>query len=136
MTNVPGHTKSSFLRDLLPWFLGVIVVLIGIGTAKQALKRYQIQSEINAMQNSVTDLQTQNGQLLQILSYVKSPAYAEEQARLQFGMAKPGEHLAVIPEGTVLGASTTAQTDSDASNAKNNTSNKWQWWNYFFSTSK
>ncbi len=117
----------------MPWLLGVVVVLVGIGMVKQALKRYEIQNEINTMQQSVADLQLKNGQLLQLLSYVKSPTYSEEQQRLQLGLAKPGEHMAVIPEGMVLGASSTGS--SSTSTDGTNTTNHWKWWSYFFPTS-
>ncbi len=127
--NTINNNRVQRWKEWLPWGLGVLIVLVGIGTAKQALKRHEIQQEIDAMSQSVTNLQSKNGQLLQLLTYVKSPAHTEEQARLQFGFVKPGEHVAVIP-GNVLGAN--AATRTSGGEAQIPQTNNWKWWSYFF----
>lgn len=131
MHGLSFHERLRHYRqELLPWGIGLLIVVLGIGVVRQALKRYQVQRQIDAMEQAVDELHTRNGQLAELLTYVKSPAYTEEQARLRFGFGKPGERLAIVPEGSVLGATTT--TDPNQTATPNNQPNHWKWWNYFF----
>lgn len=122
---------QRYLRDLAPWGIGVLIVVLAIGVVKQGLKRYSIQQEIQQLETDVVDLKTKHGELVDLLEYVKSPAYTEEQARLQFGFAKPGEHVAILPEGVVLGESVNAEGEQATETPDGN---QWKWWYYFFPT--
>ena len=122
---------KQYGKELAPWGIGVLIAVVSVGVARQALKRYQIQQQIHGMEQSVSDLQTKNGQLVELLSYVKSPAYTEEQARLRFGFGKPGERLAILPEGSVLGVTNSGDATNGASQPQN-IKNHWKWWSYFF----
>lgn len=120
------------IKELLPWILGVVVILLGVAVGKQALRRYQLYREQEGLRSTVQGLQAKNHELLSLLEYVKSPVYAEEQARLRLGLAKPGEQLAVITDGSVAVHNeesalppTKAVPEPEDSNAK-------KWWGYFF----
>ena len=85
------------LKSWLPWIIGILIALMSLAIGKLAVKRYSIQQEIKAEQREISLAGARNDELLTLLQYVQSPIYAEEQARLKFGLAKPGEKAAVVP---------------------------------------
>ena len=131
MQSVQTHSRGrQFMKDLAPWGVGVLIVVLAVGVVKQGLKRYAIENEIRGLETSAIDLKAKNGELVDLLDYVKSPAYTEEQARLQFGFAKAGERVAIIPEGIVLGVRAEGNSSSEASTESPPNAHKW--WSYFF----
>ena len=42
-------------------------------------------------------------ELLEVLKYVKSDSFAEEKARTELNMVKPGEQVLVVPKSEVKG---------------------------------
>ena len=95
----PAYQRQfpAHLRQWLPWFLTLLLALLSIVVVRQVLRRYTIIQERQSLEAERDHLQQSNQDLLQLLSYIKSPTYTEEQARLRFGLAKEGERLAVIP---------------------------------------
>lgn len=124
----PLKQKSQFVKELAPWFVVVFIALLLIGTVKQYLKYRELQAEVQALELTAESTRGQNQDLQQLLSYIQSSAYAEEQARLKFGLAVPGEKLAIIPR--VAGESTSA---TDESGVLDKLTNFWaDWWSHFF----
>lgn len=98
-----GYAKR--LND--PRFLGqivfvVIVLLISWSGIKTIQTNYGLQKQISALdqQNQLQKLENQNLALKN--DYYKSNQYLELAARQNFGLAKPGEKLIVVPESTAL----------------------------------
>ena len=118
----------------IPWFLNILIVLLVLGTARQAVKRYSIQQETLAHQQEIASAQSQQRQLQELLEYVKSPIFDEEQARLKFNLAKPGEKLAIIPglNNQPRGSTRVGESSGDGSFSDSVNSNFTRWWSYFF----
>lgn len=88
---------------------------------------YLVRQEIVRLQESAKQLQTRKLELLQALDYVKSRAFVEEKARAELGMAKPGEHVLVIPTDTQKGY----RQEPAAVIKSNSESNYYKWWRLF-----
>ncbi len=108
----------------------VLLVIVFLLVAWQTLARIyagvHVSREVAVVQQNVADLQQQNSELLKLLQYVKSPAFAEREARLRFGLAKPGEKEIVV---TPSGGDGLVRSASSAPQEK--PSNPLLWWKYF-----
>jgi cell division protein FtsB len=118
------------------WFLLVILVclfFVIFALVRSYFQDYQVKQEIERLKAEATALEAKKLETIEILKYIKSQDYAEEKARTEFNMAKPGENVYII----------SSQTDNEqaASNGqvdKNNielisVKNPIKWWNLFTS---
>lgn len=100
------RTKKSFLSSIFSnqKFLTLvgffIIVLISIPLAKNISQRYKINKEIRELQEEIANLENKNIDLKELVAYLESDQFVEEQARLNLGLKKPGEDVAVIKNNT------------------------------------
>ncbi len=112
------------------FFFGVLIMTIGIGVgvARAYYQQYQLRKEIDTLQQEIESLTQKKLESVDMLSYVTSPVFAEEKARVELNMKKPGEHVAVVDTPAerhvtdAVGASSVAGQRSG---------NPIQWWYYF-----
>ena len=101
-----------------------LAALVGIGYFYVGNLRTSraVDERIAGLRQQVSSLEQEQVHLDELLKYFDSDAYAEEKARLEFGLAKPGETVVVVPESRV------------AANARPRSSsgNLVRWWRYFF----
>ncbi|MFA5954461.1 MAG: septum formation initiator family protein [Patescibacteria group bacterium] len=116
-------------EQLLPWGLGLLIALLVIGNVKLVIKRYQIQKESDKLYAEQQKLRDSNSDLSKLLEYVRTPAFVEEEARLRFNLAKPGEKIFIVPEGNENAEGTNSETGGSSSNNGTWFSN---WWQHFF----
>ncbi|MFA7286558.1 MAG: septum formation initiator family protein [Patescibacteria group bacterium] len=112
--------------EAMPWLLGLFLVALLVGNTRLLIRRQQIKTEVAELNEKATELQRSNQQLQSLLSYVQTDTYTEEQARVRFNLAKPGEKLFILPqEGEELAAGgEEPATESGSLIAK--------WWRFFF----
>jgi cell division protein FtsB len=80
----------------------VIVLLISWSGIKTIQTNYGLQKEISGLKQQ-TDLQRlENANLALQNQYFNSNQYLELAARQNFGLAKPGEKLVVVPESVAM----------------------------------
>ena len=131
--------KIFFNQKFLAWLGLSVIILISFPFAKSTLKQYRINKEISELKKEIGALQNKNIDLKNFVSYLASDQFAEEQARLNLGLKKPGEELTVIK---MAASDTLAATSSGATifnipgYEKNRPvvkqSNPKKWLNYFF----
>jgi len=107
------NRKNIFARILFSQkFLSLIglavIILISLPFAKNALKQYRVNKEINDLKKEIADLQNRGADLKNFVSYLESDQFAEEQARLNLGLKKPGEELLVITDQAGQAASSSS----------------------------
>ncbi len=125
-----NRRKKSLFPDLLfsKFFLifcVVIFLVVLFYLAQGTVKSYKVNSEIADLENEIIHSDKQNQDLGQLISYLKSDAFIEQEAKLKLGLKKPGENLVVIPQ------SDSAQTENNVV-ANKETTNLAKWWGYFF----
>lgn len=118
------------IRSKIAFFiLFILAGLFAAGFLRSYFKDYGVRQEIKALEDKQLALERYRSELLNLLKSVQSKAYAEEQAREQFGLRKPGEKSVVIQQpskGEVL--SNTLENESLISNPI-------LWWLWFFGPS-
>ena len=116
----------------------VVLVLISVPLARNMSKRYRVNDEINDLQREIDDLEGRNSELKNLVEYLNSDSFVEEQARLKLNYKKIGEEVFVIKDIPVSSDSIFNKNNpsynipglDDGSFKKD--SNISKWWKYFF----
>jgi len=126
--------RSFFKSKIFILILLVVFGLVAFAYGRAYYQDYEVKLEIARLQEEVHNLEFKKLESLEILKYVQSPAFAEEKARLELNMAKPGEKMAVI--------NSEEKTQQQGGQEKekvvewDNTSNIIKWWDYFLGRDK
>ncbi|MCK4553355.1 septum formation initiator family protein [Candidatus Parcubacteria bacterium] len=133
ITRILFNSKTFALLGL------IIIILISIPLAKKVSQRYKIDQEIKDLEAEIADLENKNVNLGEFINYLESDQFIEEQARLQFGLKKEGEEVAVIKNEDMeqkqveAGGGTIFNVVGSGKNQLTKTmNNPWRWWRYFF----
>jgi len=136
-----NYFEKIFFNQKFLTLLGlVVIILISFPLAKNILKQYRINKEISELKKEIFELQNKNIDLKNFVSYLESDQFAEEQARLNLGLKKPGEELTVIKmadgdtlSGTSSGATIFNIPGYEKTGPEIKASNPRKWLNYFLS---
>ncbi len=110
-----------------------IVIILGIKLGGVYYIDYQIQKEINSLQNDIDSVKKNNYKLSQLIEYSKTDEFKEVEARKRLNMQGEGEKMVIIKPN---------QSDIENAGAQEsfirneNLSNYTKWWNYFFASRK
>lgn len=116
-----------FTRSNLGVAIGTIVAIYLMVILGGVIKRnHDLQVQINGLNNQITQLENQKAQLSYEISYYKTNAYQEEQARAKLGLASPGESLILLPKDK------SASTPASKSVTKPPKSHIAQWFEFLF----
>ncbi len=139
--NKKNNLKKIFFGQKFLTLIGLIaIILISFPFAKNYIKQYKINKEINDFKKEISELQNKNSDLKNFVSYLESDQFAEEQARLNLGLKKPGEELIIIKSGDNGSLATSSSAGNPIFNipgykkeeARPEASNPRKWFNYFF----
>jgi cell division protein FtsB len=101
------------MRGVRPTYRHVFVVLavvvslyFAVRTSRAVVVDQVLAVQLENAQGGVDTIEQQNAALSSQLAYEQTPAYAEQVARQQLGMMKPGDHvvhvqIAPLPAGAV-----------------------------------
>jgi cell division protein FtsB len=126
--------KNFFIGFFLaPYFLTLlclgVLAVASLPVYKNARQRVQADKEIMDLGKEISALETENEDLKKLKIYLESDQFAEKEARLNLGLKKKGEQVAVIEKiETAAGGDGSAGGDQP----ENKNSNPVKWWNYFF----
>lgn len=100
------------------------LLLILVPLAKNYSRQRLVEKEIAGIQQEIADFEAKNKDLEDMLVYLQSDQSLEEQARLNMGLKKPGETVAVI-QGDVFGVEMPEVSRPES------LPNRQKWWQYF-----
>jgi len=109
---------------------GAITVFFLVAIVREFLQTRDTDRQLGRLRAAVSLEEERQRSLQDLLAYLSSPTFQEQQARLQLGLKQPGERVVIIPESesTNQPGSTTPGSPQDP-----NRSNPMKWWDYFFS---
>lgn len=105
--------KIIFSQKFLSLVGLAVVIFISVPFIKNEIKQYRVNKEIEELKKEVSDLQNKGAELKNFVSYLESDQFAEEQARLNLGLKKPGEELMVIKGESNSASSTGSNTENN-----------------------
>jgi cell division protein FtsB len=74
----------------------LVIILISIPLVKNIQKQLNVNNEISTLDQEIVDLEKKNTELKDLISYLNSDQFTEEQARLNLNYKKKGEELVII----------------------------------------
>lgn len=127
--NANGLKSRILGSSLFIWGGVILVVLMIFALGKAAIRKHDIQTEIQGLESEVGKLEDQNIELNGLIQYFQTENFQEREARDKLGLKKPGETVVAIP--------TSESEDEPAfpeqeQKAQEDVSNPQKWWNYFF----
>lgn len=115
----------------------IIAVFLSINLVKEILSRHQIDEKIKQYKIDVEKLEQENSEISQLIDSWTTSRQLEKEARLKFGLRKPGENVVLVVRDNNVNKNTINQ-DSEVlggvvvSRGDVNDSNYKKWWLYFF----
>jgi len=132
LTSYTPYVKTFGERMRDPKFAGmmlflVVVLLISWSSVKSIQSNYELQKQISALQQQNNVQKLKNNNLALENEYYNTNSYQDLQARLNFGLAAPGEKEIVVPKDVALSytvdppkqPTTTKPSDKQAASQRN-----------------
>ncbi|MFA6098362.1 MAG: septum formation initiator family protein [Patescibacteria group bacterium] len=132
LSNNRPFLKRLFQSKLAIFSEIAILVLLSSALAKEIIHQYQIKSDIKKLQNQIGDLEENNLEMNNLITYFNSESYKEEQARLKLDMQKPGESVIKVLGDSVNTTSSNIEDEPSSNIEIDSNNNPQRWWNYFF----
>ncbi len=123
-----GKKKNFFGSPVFVLLMVVVAVVVVFAYGRAYYQDYLVRQQIENLQDQAQKMEAKKMELLGILKYVKSDSFAEEKARTELNMVKPGEQVVIVPQAV----STDNGQESSAVVEWNNISNYKKWFRYFF----
>lgn len=108
-------------------FLSLFLIFSLFKVGKELFKRHAINREINNLNKQLVAVQQEKDKLQDLISYLETDKYVEEQARLQLNLSKPGENRIDMANNPQEKTVEIAVESEDLPNWK-------KWFNYFFAS--
>ena len=123
--------------------LGLLAFLLA-PTIKNYRQQRQVDQEIAELKQRIAEAEQQNNDFKKMLEYLESDSFIQEQARVNLGLKRPGEQVAVI--NTDIKTVTAVEQETDLEIAENHSlinsqflllmENSQKWLAYFFKQSQ
>ncbi len=115
-------SSQRFLAILCLGFL----IMILFPLAKTYTQKKILEKEIAEVQKEIDSFERDNQEMKEMIEYLQSEQFLEEQARLNLNLKKPGEQVVVINnEARNLEVKESEQNEVEGGNLA-------KWWRYFF----
>ena len=131
-----GFWKYFFTSQ---FFLALVILallsLLGGPLWRSFRLQRQVNREITQLKIEIAKAESQNQEFKQMIAYLQSSDFVEKEARLNFGLKKPGEQVVVVrppateEENNQSSAAGQTLLNQNAQAALNKMR---QWWDYFF----
>lgn len=125
--------KKIIFSNILLFICLFLIVFFSSNLIRDYLNKKQLNKEIDKLQQKINDLTDKNDQLTNLIGYLKSPEYLEEEARIKLNKKKPGEEVIIVPNNIELDDTPTVLKINDNKMINNKLNNNLKkWWQYFF----
>jgi cell division protein FtsB len=110
----------------------VIIAFIGWPLITNIKKRYYVNQEVKLLNSEIAEIESENLKLKEMIDYLNSDAFIEEQSRLNFGLKKAGEKVVILPKADLTATGSFSGQNVYSIGNADERSNATRWWNYFF----
>jgi cell division protein FtsB len=94
-------TQVSWFRQLLGWLILFVSLLLFVSLSKGIFELLSVYDRVQAVEEEVTRLEEEREGIRRQLERQQTESFVEQQIRDKLHLAKPGEVVVVLPEGSV-----------------------------------
>lgn len=127
--------ESLFFRIFSSKIFFALVLIFSIYLAtnlyKDLQQRKRVKQEIENLKSQINDVDKQNSDLKNLITYFETDEYVESFSREKLGLKKPGEKIIVLPKEENL-----EQKSNNSEEEPIIYENIKSWWSYFFASKK
>jgi cell division protein FtsL len=106
--------NSRNKKDVFIFLIFIIIVIaISIPLFKNIKQTRDVDKEIAELKEEITIIEGKNNELKNLMIYVGSEEFLEEQARINFGLKKEGEEVLVVQKNDILINNNSAPKEND-----------------------
>lgn len=137
-TNFFKKKKERKLSDILyhPKIIAligfIIISAISVPLWRKIDEKQRLNVELNSLKSEIERLSIDNSDLDQLIEYLKSDYFVEEQARLNLGLKKRGEDVFVIKNNNQDNTNKAFDFEHVADSSGSDELNTNKWLDYFF----
>ena len=117
-------------------FLGLtgFMIFLVFRMSHQAQKQNSINDEIAKLQQQASELEGENQDLQEMISYLKTDDFKEKEAKDKLNLIKEGEQMILVKESVFAGkVGLENKEDNKGPELVVHRENYYYWWHYFFS---
>lgn len=118
---------SSIKQKAYTLILVALIIMVCFPLVRSWRQKQLVEKEISGFKKEISAKEENNKKLREMISYLESDSSLEETARLNLGMKKPGESVAVIKQ-EINTSSVAVQEEKEGERE----SNYHKWFQYFF----
>ena len=129
--------RQIWLRQPSWWLVvvaGTLLIVFLVAIVRELINGHLVRQQVADLRRQVTTEQQRQQQLKDLIDYLNSPTFQEQEARLKLGLKKSDERVVIIPptngddKADSLSASSPSQGTEKSRPAR--------WWDYFFAPKK
>ncbi len=114
--------ETIYNSNIFIIILAVVLLYSVVKVGKELTRRWQINREISNLTEELAQAQRKKDQLQDLINYLQTDSYVEEQARLQLNLSKSGEKRVDL----------SANSQPAVLASEDNRPNWQKWFSYFF----
>ncbi len=103
--------KRFFYSNTFLFLLLVLVVFVGVIGVRVWRENKRVDDEIARLEREAENLKNERLQTLELLRYVRSSDFIEDEARETFNLAKPGESMMLLSTSSLARTETASATE-------------------------
>ncbi len=128
-----GKQPSSALRwPLLLAGCVVLLAMVALSTARETYQEWKVDEEMHGLRTQVEAMEGKKLHLTQFIQQLQAPDALDKEARMRFGLRKPGERLIVLRGGDGKDPARVEAEGTASSTIRASSSNPQKWLSYFF----
>ncbi len=135
---MPKKTSSSlpWIKQPSWWIVvigGVLFISFSVAIVRELINSHNVRQQVQRLHSEVAVEQKRQQQLQDLIDYLGSPTFQEQEARLQLGLKKSDEQVIVVPpNNSNLSTNTPGAASGNTEQTKTPLSHPQRWWEYFF----
>lgn len=134
--------RTTWFQQPSLWIVviaGALFLTFSVAIVRELINSHQVRLQVQRLQGQVAAEQHRQQQLQDVIDYLGSPTFREQEARLKLGLKKEGEQVLVVPTTNTPLTNETTSTNSSSTSTETSSStpasHPTQWWHYFFGQS-
>jgi len=119
----------------------IILIFFGVNLTREFLAGEQLDENVDSLKDEMSGLESKNKELNDLIGYLNTTDFIEQEARSKLNLQKPGERIIIVPSSTEAALPVTL-TDNSVESVKTDEksvdasivvgSNPNRWLKYFF----